>query len=267
MELLIGADPELFVRDKDGQPVSGHIFRCGTKKNPLRTKNGSVQVDGIALEFNVRPSRAKMEFIENVQNVLDDLEGLVRQRLPDGTLDASPTIYLSEAFLQKLPQKNSELGCNPDYDAYTQRANHPPDASQTFRTGAGHVHFGWGRRMDISDWNHFQSCAQLARQMDYYLGLPSLKWDNDAQRRKLYGNAGAFRPKKYGMEYRVLSNAWLRKKEITGLIFDQAKKGFDRIVSGWDMYERFGDFAREMINGNNPDWDILCPDIAEIIYA
>jgi hypothetical protein len=44
-------------------------------------------------------------------------------------------------------------------------------------------------------------------------------WDKDKERRKLYGKPGAFRPKPYGCEYRVLSNAWVDKPEVASLLF------------------------------------------------
>ncbi len=38
-------------------------------------------------------------------------------------------------------------------------------------------------------------------------------YDKDTERRGMYGKAGAFRPKPYGVEYRTLSNAWLSNDE------------------------------------------------------
>ena len=52
MNILIGADPELFVK-KDGVVVSGHDLIQGTKADPFPVQDGAVQVDGMALEFNI----------------------------------------------------------------------------------------------------------------------------------------------------------------------------------------------------------------------
>jgi hypothetical protein len=36
----------------------------------------------------------------------------------------------------------------------------------------------------------------------------------------MYGKAGAFRPKPYGMEYRVLSNKWLTNTRLQSWVYD-----------------------------------------------
>jgi hypothetical protein len=56
MEFKIGADPEFFLRDKaTGKFVSAHGLIPGTKRQPMKVDKGAVQVDGMALEFNIDP--------------------------------------------------------------------------------------------------------------------------------------------------------------------------------------------------------------------
>ena len=63
MDILVGADPEFFVRSKEtGELVSAHGLIEGTKKNPIPMGPGHAQVDGMALEINVPPSRNAKEF-------------------------------------------------------------------------------------------------------------------------------------------------------------------------------------------------------------
>ncbi len=50
--------------------------------------------------------------------------------------------------------------------------------------------------------------------MDAVLGIPAILLDDGLLRKQLYGKAGAFRPKEYGVEYRSLSNFWVFSPEI-----------------------------------------------------
>jgi hypothetical protein len=49
-----------------------------------------------------------------------------------------------------------------------------------------------------------------------------------ALRRELYGKAGAFRPKPYGVEYRVLSNRWLNSEALIRWVYNQSQLGMAR---------------------------------------
>jgi hypothetical protein len=264
--LLVGADPELFVA-KNGQFISGHVFECGTKDKPLKTKNGSIQVDGLALEFNVTPSSTKEEFVTNVWGVYNDLTDLVREKDADCSLEAVPAVPFSSEYLSSLPENVSQLGCNPDFNAYLKDMNEIPDCRMEMRTGSGHVHIGWGEEFNVKSRSHFNRCCAIVKQLDFYLGLPSLKWDDDPRRRDLYGQAGAFRPKSYGLEYRVLSNRWLSDGELMGLVFDQTKKAMDRFDQGLILDDLFPGFARKCINQNTSTWDVLMPEVKELVYG
>ena len=46
----------------------------------------------------------------------------------------------------------------------------------------------------------------------------------------MYGKAGAFRPKPYGMEYRVLSNFWLTSDVHMGNVFHLVSRAAIRVV-------------------------------------
>ena len=54
-QILVGCDPEVFVA-KGGKFISAHGMIPGTKKAPHKVERGAVQVDGMALEFNIDPA-------------------------------------------------------------------------------------------------------------------------------------------------------------------------------------------------------------------
>jgi len=58
---------------------------------------------------------------------------------------------------------------------------------------------------------------------DYLLGVWSVLHDTDMRRRELYGAAGAYRPKKYGVEYRTMSNFWLRSPQLMREVHKRAQ--------------------------------------------
>ncbi len=229
MDILIGADPEFFVRSKKtGELVSAHGLIAGTKAAPIPMGPGHAQVDGMALEINVPPSKDARGFIDGFNGVMDAL----KKELPDFTFDFSPVAHFGEEVIKAQPREARELGCEPDFSAYSGgKANPRPNADTPFRTASGHVHIGWTNEQDTKDPDHIDACNMFSRQLDFYLGLPSLLWDADTVRRQLYGKAGCYRPKHYGMEYRTLSNAWLTDEKYIAFVVEQSIKAFEDLVA------------------------------------
>lgn len=239
MKITIGADPEIFVK-KDGQFRSAWGLIPGTKESPHRVENGAVQVDGCALEFNIDPVDNADDFVKNNLSVMAQMKDMV----PDYEFAIVPSCRFNGNHFRALPDEAKELGCTPDYNAYTMKENLKPDNKSTMRTAAGHVHIGFIDNVadPLSD-EHMTRCATLVKQLDCYLGLPSLIFDKDVSRRKMYGAAGAFRPKPYGVEYRVLSNAWLLSPERMRFVFNQTIKAINDLVEGERAVNRIGEHS------------------------
>lgn len=250
-KILIGADPELFLQNEQGVFVSAHNMIPGDKKKPHPVKFGAVQRDGTAAEFNIDPAHNVAEFSRNINTVMTQL----RQMTPGYNLSPTPSVfYEPKYFADSIPDSAKELGCEPDYNGWTLSENPKPDAATNLRTGAGHIHIGWTENAYEFNARHFAKCAQMARQMDYYLGIWSLLWDPDPTRRQLYGKAGAFRPKPYGMEYRTMSNRWLSSRILIRWVYEAAKAGADAFFAN-GMAEQFHkELAMDIINNNETDW-------------
>lgn len=249
LDILVGADPEIFMM-KGGKFVSAHGAVPGDKKNPHKVDKGAVQVDGMALEFNIDPAHNEQEFITNLTTVMATLKDMV----PGYDLNAVPVADFDEAVMLAQPQEALELGCEPDFNAWESGAVNPrPDGKVNFRTGAGHVHIGWGNDFDIGDPNHLDACCMVVKQLDYYLGLGSLLYEPDNRRRTMYGAAGAFRPKSYGVEYRVLSNAWLKDEKLMSWVYRNTIKGIERLMEGEKAYEDLGEDARIFLKEKKVD--------------
>ncbi|MHA2066536.1 MAG: putative amidoligase domain-containing protein [Candidatus Thorarchaeota archaeon] len=245
--LKIGADPELFLK-KDGEFHSSHGIVPGTKREPHRVPIGAVQVDGMALEFNIDPAENSEEFVHNINTVLSSLREMVPNEY-DFSLES--IAMFPKEHMEVQPEEALLLGCEPDFNAYTGEENPAPVPLDYIRTAAGHVHLGWTEGRDVEDPAYIQNCCSLVKQLDYTLGLPSLVEDRDEVRRNMYGKAGAFRPKEYGLEYRVMSNYWLKSNETMRKVFNRAYRGFDWLKGGGYICSQHHPSAEEIINTHN----------------
>lgn len=253
-QFTVGCDPEIFVK-MDNEFICGHDLIPGSKTEPFKVMGGAVQVDGMAFEINVDPSKSAPEFMRNIRMVMAELQGMV----PPGMELAHgvPFADFGQQTMEFAPLEAKILGCDPDYCGWTGQENPRPDGDAvTFRTAAGHVHLGWEANVKdpYADKQHFELCCELAKHMDYYLGIYSVLWDPDNRRRAMYGKAGAFRAKPYGMEYRTPSNAWLAKPELQQWVFDASMKALEDFFSGDRPADLFDDAARKIIDENITDW-------------
>lgn len=239
--MKFGCDPELFVLDTDGNPVCADGLIPGTKDAPYPVPNGAVQVDGMAAEFNIDPASDYKEFSNNVSSVMKTLTSM----LPKGyTLSAEPFAVFSEKVWEEAPDHAKVLGCTPDFNAWTGDVNPPPDTSANprLRTASGHLHIGWTEDADFSDPQHILNCRDLVKQLDWYLGGWSLRIDEDPTRRLLYGKAGAMRFKPYGVEYRVLSNFWLKNGNRRMAVWNRMQQAIHDMRRNYipEAAQRFG---------------------------
>lgn len=254
----IGADPEVFV-GKNGKFVSAHSMVEGTKLKPFPVVDGAVQVDGMALEFNIDPAFTREDFINKIEHVKNQLLSMVSGEY-EFLKDCS--VFFEDKDVVSVPKYNLELGCSADYNGYDFRENPKPNAKMNMRTAGGHIHIGIAETDRVFRAKHFKMAGYLARAMDKYVGIYSLIWDKDDSRRSLYGQAGAFRPKKYGMEYRTLSNAWIFSKDIMSFIYDQTEKAVANYLDG----ERIEDtMYANIINNSDRTHYLLNTDEAELV--
>ena len=87
--------------------------------------------------------------------------------------------------------------------------------------------------------------------MDVFLGLPSIFLDKDNTRREMYGKAGAFRLCNYGVEYRTLSNFWIKKQTLVTWVFESVQKVIDFLNEGNSIEEADGEDIQKAINTND----------------
>lgn len=243
--LTIGADPEVFLIDqKSGQFVSSIGKIGGTKHQPrqLERMGFALQEDNVAVEFNIPPTRTLEDFVEAIQWSIKRISDEV---IPQGwDVTITPAAEFSDAELQH-PSAHM-AGCDPDYNAWTKRMNPRPQvAAGNLRTGAGHVHIGVEPKPKFSR-------EAFIKSLDLNLGVGSVLLDFDILRKQLYGKAGAFRPTSYGLEYRVLSNFWLKSKELTEWVYKQTHAAYSMVEQrGEKFFDDIGSEIQECINTSN----------------
>lgn len=214
MQVTIGCDPEVFLQDITGAIVSAVGRVGGTKESPFKVKCGAIQEDNVMAEFNTDPARSAREFVTNIRTVLNELRDKVDEHAYDLAIVSSHEFTIDQ--LQRSGRQALMFGCDPDFDAYTGKQNVAPSPYTTLRTAGGHIHVGYDD--GLSD----EKNAAIVRRMDLLLGVPSVLLDDDQRRRTMYGKAGAMRHKPYGVEYRSLSNFWIKHKDYIEWAFNQA---------------------------------------------
>jgi hypothetical protein len=252
MKITLGADPEIFIRNNTTKTfVSAHNIVEGTKKEPKNIFKGAIQVDGVALEYNIKPAKTMQEFAAYNNVLIKQLQEIVKEKNPDLSLAITPTAWFEQNYFDMgIPENAKILGCEPDFNAYTGEMNPIPITNKPMRTGAGHLHIGWTEKADINSPAHFYDCIAVTKQLDHSIGFLSHLWDPDKERQELYGKMGSFRPKPYGVEYRPLSNAWVRYPKLYPWLFKAVEKAMNDLEQNKKYWE----------NANIPFKDIEFPN-------
>lgn len=220
MELeTLGSDLEVFLKKK-GSIISAENKVGGTKEEPLDLENGvSVQEDNVMAEFNVNPATSKEEFLGNVNNALFQL----RSHVSPLELDLSASYKFPDKYLNT--EQAMEFACDPDESAWGLTEGGAPDPDDPLRTCGGHIHLGY-LDPEMDEEQARNSRINITKLLDLYIGVPSVIIGDlsDQERVKFYGKPGRFREKEYGLEYRTVSNFWIRSNELIRWIFDAASK-------------------------------------------
>ena len=226
---LLGADPEVFIRDSNKRRyVSVHEHFHGTKKLPTPYNFGSTQIDGCALEFNIKPAATMFEFTRLIRAGVKILTTQVANVNASYELVFYPWVKFSKEIYDDIPSEYKILGCEPDFNGEKNGEINPTPRLKKgsyLRTAGGHIHIGWHNddqmvEHPLSDQNHLNDCINMVRVIDHTVLVMSRLFDNDVVRFSMYGKPGAFRPKSYGVEYRSLSNVWVGDPKLTAWVYN-----------------------------------------------
>jgi len=212
----MGADPELFL-SQNGSIIGAERVIPETGLYLDAHSKPSIVLDGVQVELHPRPSNCR----ESIAWDLSAAFAKLRKHLESvGNIEANfrTVIEVSKDELASLSPNSRRLGCAPSNNLYDRDATIAVDpATYTKRSAGGHIH------IDLNDWPTVKEHAEeLVPLMDCLPGLVSVFCDRDplaSERRQVYGRAGEYRLPPYGLEYRTLSNFWLRSYPLMSLMF------------------------------------------------
>lgn len=243
--ISLGTDPELFLQ-KDNKIISaiGKIGGSKSEPQPISDNGHFIQEDNVAIEYNIPPCLNINDWIYHNNFVKDYLEVLVSGMGCTLAINASATLDESE-----LNNDIARLaGCEPDFDVWKEGMNQPADLSTTnLRVCGGHISIGWDNPTQ-------EQQIDMVKAMDATVGLESILLDSDTERKKLYGKAGCFRFREYGIEYRSLSNFWIKSDESLKWAWNTTLKAIDLLnTDKINEVKELGNYIVEAINTNNKE--------------
>ena len=228
--ILVATDAEMWAVVK-GKKVPASTVLSSKKGVQIPVKGGNLEVDGTALEFNISPAKDSESFLRNVNGVLE----ILKKTAKVDDLSFEPVADWGFDLLSTLPKEAVEMGCNADFNAWREAINPRPEVTIPFRSAGAHIHIGFCEDGAPDDQFYLEYISEFVRELDFYLGLPSVVLDahkDSPRRRELYGKAGAFRPKKYGVEYRTLSNFWLASDKLKKWVYDATINAYIQFADG-----------------------------------
>lgn len=258
----IGSDPELFICNNKTKKIVSAIDKIpGHKDDPFTDglpEGFGLQTDNILAEFNIPPVTEEREFIHCIEFMKDFIRSKVKEINPDFDVlcQASSKVPAKEL---KHPQAR-EFGCDPDFCIYSKGPNVVGNAARsTLRSAGFHIHVGYPE-------HNIDTSLAMLRYVDAFVGIPSLLYDTDTERRSLYGKAGCFRLQPYGFEYRTLSSFWIANPSRLRFIWKQVRYALHAYERSYNLPDPR--VVQDTINNNDietakaliAEFELIAPD-------
>ena len=222
-QIQFGCDPEFFFGTKNGivgaEKVIPQEGITIASQDHLTTGKKGVNshfvLDGVQVELNPRPHPCRANLGAEIAGCFRNLKiHLDKQKNINVVFDQ--VIKIDQKELDSLCDKAKVLGCAPSSNLYGNTEIKVNAATLQERSAGGHIHIGLPlefRKPDLM--------KRLVQLMDVVVGNTCVLIDRNpanAERRKLYGKAGEYRLPSHGVEYRTLSNFWLRSYPLMSCV-------------------------------------------------
>ena len=246
MKIMLGCDPEAFLTDVQGQLKSSIGLIGGSKVCPrplFELGNGyAVQEDNVAIEFNIPPAEGRSQFVQSIQTTLGFLANMVKDQYGFTIAEISAASFPASEL--ENPEAHV-FGCDPDFNAWTKDINLKPTADdKALRTCGGHIHVGDDKSSGLEG-------TEIVKHMDLLLAVPAVLMDKGLLRKQLYGKAGAYREKHYGVEHRTLSNFWVFNSRLIEWVWDNTNRAVAAVESRLTISDEDSADIIQAINTND----------------
>jgi len=237
--VMFGCDPEFFIK-KDGKTIESEKI---ITEGGIKGSAGNIVVDGIQAELNPKPSDCR----EVLANQIAHCFSLLKSNMgKDVKCDFSQSIELSDEEFDNISDKSKKFGCDSSYNINGDDKSRITINQEEYkgRSAGGHIHLGRSSIYNLEIAGAIGSPERLIPLLDIIVGNTCVLLDRDKgnmERRKVYGKAGEYRTPKHGIEYRVLSNFWLKSYPLMSLVM-----GLCRVAVNIIAYNRR---AEQMIRG------------------
>jgi hypothetical protein len=239
IQCTVGTDPEIFAVDKKGEVLPAWTY-LGGKDSPTAYDYagfaGQCYWDGFQAEFNTPPN---LTCLENMSSAVRGGLHRIWERAgkKGGKLSHKSVLEVSEQVLGSCKPEHVAFGCSPSKNVYGLKGNIKDGRDVKYRFAGGHIHLGLTDKRE-------ERLQTIVKGLDTVLGVACVSlyasYDNPI-RRQYYGQPGEYRTPPHGLEYRVLSNAWLMHPLIYNLTFDLARAvaglADDGFISAWNAKE------------------------------
>lgn len=241
----LGCDPEVFIRDSKGAIVDSEKVitgRFGLANNgtPYTTKPSSycavIVRDGVQAEFHPGFGSCTTTVNQNISAIILQFSKYLAKL--GYHFDFTQTIDLSEDEFKALSPESRVLGCMPSLNIYEPFQTLGVDGGKyRKRSAGGHIHVGFCNNKKHPVW---ERRADLIPLLDILVGNTMVLIDRDpraAERREVYGRAGEYRLPDHGLEYRTLSNFWLRSFPLMNFAFQMVRSAVQTGLSSMGIAE------------------------------
>lgn len=225
--IVMGCDPEFFFT-KDGKIIGAEEVLPKDGMNVASHNASKIIIDGVQAELNPAPSSCRQLLGAEISKCFMALKTDLDKK--GVSTNFSQTVEVAKDEFDKLSDKSKRFGCSPSKNVHKKKSSAKitvDPMKYRKRSAGGHLHLGKaGGTMNKNSDAVLDDPKRLVPILDIIVGNTCVLLDRDEgniERRKTYGRAGEHRTPEHGIEYRTLSNFWLRDYALMSFVFGLAR--------------------------------------------